>query len=399
MSLTSKSALVPGWLLLIGAMTALGPVSIDMYLPGFLMIEADFGQQGVEHTMATYLIGLALGQLAYGPISDRFGRKPPLYVGFALYTLGSFGCALSESMGWLMALRVLQALGGCGGVVIGRAIVRDRCEPHEAARAFSTLMLIVALGPVIAPVVGGWVVTAYGWRAVFVIQGLLGIVLMIAMHHVLQETHSTDSTTPFKLNNVIKGYVRLISDVRLIGYALIGGLAMGAMFCYVTGFPTVMTQDYGLSPSQFSLLIGLNGLAFMVASRWNIVALRRVGPAEVLAHYVWVPLVFGATLMLLSYITTLPLWAIVSLQLAFFVIMGRVNPNVAALALAPHGKDAGAASALMGSMQSAISMVFGAAVAAFDDVTIFALASLMTAGALGCWLAYVWVKRRERLRG
>ena len=156
---------VPGWLILVAAMSAVGPVSIDMYLPGFPSIVRDFNERGVEATMAAYLVGLALGQLVYGPISDRFGRKPPLYFGFALYAIGSLGCALSQSMTMLILMRILQALGGCAGLVISRAIVRDRCEPHEAARVFSTLMMIVALGPVLAPAVGGMIVTLFGWRA------------------------------------------------------------------------------------------------------------------------------------------------------------------------------------------------------------------------------------------
>ena len=159
-------------------MAAVGPVSIDMYLPGFPAIEREFGVRGVETTMASYLVGLAVSQLFYGPISDRFGRKPPLYFGFALYALGAAGCALATSMPALTLMRVVQALGGSAGFVIGRAIVRDRCEPHEAARAFSLLMMIVALGPVLAPVAGGFVVTHFGWRGTFVFQAALGVTLL-----------------------------------------------------------------------------------------------------------------------------------------------------------------------------------------------------------------------------
>ena len=173
---------VPRWLLLVAAMAAVGPVSIDMYLPGFPAIEREFGVRGVETTMAAYLVGIAVSQLFYGPISDRFGRKPPLYFGFALYALGAAGCALAASMPALTLMRVVQALGGSAGFVIGRAIVRDRCEPHEAARAFSLLMMIVALGPVLAPLGGGFVVTHFGWRATFVFQAALGVVLLAATH-------------------------------------------------------------------------------------------------------------------------------------------------------------------------------------------------------------------------
>ena len=189
---------VPGWLMLVAAMTAVGPVSIDMYLPGFPAIEREFGQRGVEGTMAAYLLGVAFGQLFYGPLSDRFGRKPPLYAGFTLYSIGALGCALASSMSMLTIARVVQALGGCAGMVIGRAIVRDRSDLNEAARAFSTLAMIVALGPVIAPAGGGIVVTAFGWRATFVFQAALGVAFMIAMHWVLQDTRDRSAAAPLQ---------------------------------------------------------------------------------------------------------------------------------------------------------------------------------------------------------
>ena len=228
----SRPARVPGWLLLIGAMTAVGPVSIDMYLPGFPLIERELAEQGIERTMASYLLGIAFGQLFYGPISDRFGRKPPLYVGFALYALGALGCAFANSMFMLMSMRVLQALGGCAGMVIARAIVRDRCQPHEAARAFSILMMIVSLGPIVAPTLGGWVVTAFGWRAVFIFQALLGVSLMIAMHSMMTESRDPAHVVPLNFRQVARSYVRLLKDRSLVAYSMVGGFAMAALFCY-----------------------------------------------------------------------------------------------------------------------------------------------------------------------
>jgi DHA1 family bicyclomycin/chloramphenicol resistance-like MFS transporter len=223
--------------------------------------------RGVETTMAAYLVGIAVSQLFYGPISDRFGRKPPLYFGFALYAIGAAGCALAGSMPALTLLRVVQALGGSSGFVIGRAIVRDRCEPHEAARAFSLLMMIVALGPVFAPVAGGFVVTHFGWRATFVFQTALGLALFAATHFLLRESRPESTVKPLNLANVLRTYVRLGKDRLLVGYSLVGGFGMGALFSYVTGAPTVLTHRYDLSPQQFGALIGLNGLAFMTASR------------------------------------------------------------------------------------------------------------------------------------
>ena len=381
---------VPRWLLLVAAMAAVGPVSIDMYLPGFPAIEREFGVRGVETTMAAYLVGIAVSQLFYGPISDRFGRRPPLYFGFALYAIGAAGCALASSMPALTLLRVVQALGGSAGFVIGRAIVRDRCEPHEAARAFSLLMMIAALGPVLAPVAGGLVVTQFGWRATFVFQTALGLALLAATHFFLRESRPESAVVPLHLASVLRTYVRLCKDRALVGYSLVAGFAIGAMFAYVTGAPTVLIPRYELSPQQFGMLIGLNGLAFMTASRLNMIALRTMGPREVLARYVWMPLVFGAALLALTSLLLPPLWMVVALQLSFFITVGRVTPQVAALALAPHGAEAGAASALMGGLQSALAVAAGFAVATFNDGTVSTLAAIMTAGGALTLLSYFW---------
>jgi DHA1 family bicyclomycin/chloramphenicol resistance-like MFS transporter len=371
---------IPGWLILVAAMTAVGPVSIDMYLPGFPAIEREFQTRGVEVTMAAFIIGISIGQLFYGPISDRFGRKPPLYIGFSVYMIGALGCALSVNMTMLTVMRVVQALGGCAGLVIGRAIVRDRCEPHEAARAFTTLTMIVALGPVLAPAVGGVIVTHFGWRATFVVQMALALTLMLTMHRVLTESNVTREPD-VSFGDILRNYGRLTRDRHFMALSLLLGFSMGSMFSYVTGAPTVITQNYGLSAQQFGALIGLNGLAFMSASILNMRALRTLTPGQVLSRYVWASPVLGVILLALSLLFELPLWAVVSLQLLFFVSVGRVSPNVSALALASHGRNAGTASALMGAIQSALTTCGGVAVAIFNDGTIHTLAAIMATGA------------------
>jgi DHA1 family bicyclomycin/chloramphenicol resistance-like MFS transporter len=375
-------------------MTALGPVTIDMYLPGFVSIEREFATRGVEGTMAAFIGGLAIGQLFYGPISDRFGRKPPLYIGYVIYTIGSVGCAMAANMAMLTAMRVVQALGGCAGLVIGRAIVRDRCEPHEAARAFTTLTMIVALGPVMAPAVGGVVVAHFGWRATFVVQAVLGVLVMILMHKVLRESHNVRDTQAATIREVLGKYAFLMRDRVFIAYSLLLGFAMASMFCYVTGAPLVITANYGLTPQQFGSLIGMNGFAFLTASILNMRALKSVGPERLLARYIWGAPLLGATLLVLSLLMKLPLWAIVSLQLPFFLCIGRVSPNVSALALAPHGRHAGTASALMGATQSGLTTLGGLAVAIFNDGTVRTLAAIMASGATLALLCYLLVIRR-----
>lgn len=379
-------------------MTAMGPVSIDMYLPGFPAIEQEFATRGVEVTMAAFIMGLAIGQLFYGPISDRFGRKPPLYVGFGVYMIGALGCALSVNMTMLTVMRVVQALGGCAGLVIGRAIVRDRCEPHEAARAFTTLTMIVALGPVFAPALGGVIVTHLGWRATFVVQVVIALTLMLTMHRVLTESHVTRDTS-VSFADILRNYARLSRDRHFMALSLLLGFSMASMFCYVTGAPKVITQNYGLSAQQFGALIGLNGLAFMSASVLNMRALRKMTPRQVLSRYVGVAPLLGFALLILSLAFDLPIYAVVALQLLFFVSVGRVGPNVSALALAPHGRTAGTASALMGAIQSGLTTCAGIAVAIFNDGTVHTLAAIMAAGASLALLCYLWIRRTLDIAG
>lgn len=393
MTASSSARGIPGWLVLIGAMSALGPFSIDMYLPGFPTIEREFGESGVEQTMASYLLGLALGQLVYGPLSDRFGRKPPLYAGLLLYVIGSVGCSIASSMGVLTAMRIVQAIGACSPLVIGRAVVRDRCEPQEAAKAYATLMMIVSLGPVVAPTVGGWVITLFSWRAVFVFLALAAIVIVIAMHVMLVESRDPAHVRPLSFATVTRSYGRLLLDRVFVGYSCVGGFAMAGLFCYVTGSPIVMAEQYGLTPQQFGWMIGLNGIAFMSASRWNIVSLRHSTPAQVLGKAVWLPMLFAGVLAAASYVWKLPLWIVIASQFGFFLTVGRANPNVAALALAAHAREAGTASALMGAVQSGLGMLAGIAVALLSDGTIARLATLMAGCAVLSAGSYVVARR------
>lgn len=387
---------IPGWLVLIGAMSALGPFTIDMYLPGFPAIEREFGEAGVERTMAAYLLGLALGQLVYGPVSDRFGRKPPLYAGLVMYVIGACGCALATNMTMLMAMRVVQAIGACSPLVIGRAVVRDRCEPREAAKAYATLMMIVSLGPIVAPTIGGWVITILGWRAVFVFLALAGVAIVIAMHFMLVESRDPAHVQPLRFANALRNYGRLLRDRAFVGYSCVGGFAMAGLFCFVTGSPIVMAEQYGLSPQQFGWTIGLNGIAFISASRWNILSLRHSTPAKVLGRAVWWPMIFAGGLSVGSYAMHLPLWVVIAAQFCFFLMVGRGNPNVAALALAPHAREAGTASALMGALQSLLGMLAGIAVALASDGTVARLAALMTMCAVLSALSYV-LARESRI--
>ncbi len=369
-------------------MTGIGPVSIDLYLPAFLMIETDFSESGAARTMASYLVGLAIGQLFYGPLSDRYGRKPPLYFGFVIYTVGALGCALSTSMTMLMVFRVVQAMGACSGMTIGRAIVRDRCEPEEAARAFSTLMSIISIAPILAPIAGGFIVGAAGWRAAFYFQAALGVVILIAMHYALEESLAKENRASIRIGSVLKTYWNLLRDRAFLSYSLIGGFAMASLFCYVSGAPTILPAMYSVSPETFGWLIGVNGIAFMTASRVNLRALRKHKPAAILARFVWVPPLFGLAIIAAgvfsNVVFTVPLLIVLGLQFGFFISTARVLPNVSALALASRTRDAGTASALLGALQSVASMITGASIAFLSNGTLVPLGIIMTTSVVLC---------------
>lgn len=368
-----------GWLVLLATMTGLGPVSIDLYLPAFSAIERELGR-GVENTLAAYLFGVALGQLVYGPVSDRYGRKPPLYVALILYSLGSIACAFAGGMPQLVMWRFVQALGGCAGIVIARAIVRDRCEPREAARVFSTLMLITAIAPVLAPACGGWLVRVASWRGAFWVQGAIGVLVLGAVHFVLEETHSARRTQTLRLQNVLGDYLSLLKDRQFMGMALIGSFSIGIIFCYVSGAPTVLTGTYGLTAQQFGWLMGLNGVSFVFASQLNVRRLRRHSPAAILRIAVWAPLLLGVGILATLSWFAVSLPVTIALLLSMFIAIGHIAPNIAAEALAHRGENAGTASALLGSLQSVGSTLAGAAMGAMNNGTVARIALLMAIG-------------------
>jgi MFS transporter, DHA1 family, multidrug resistance protein len=368
---------VPGWLILIAVMSAVGPIAVDLYLPGFTMIETSLHTKGVERTLAGYLLGMGVGQLFYGPISDRYGRKPPLYFGFALYTLASAGCMLAPNLTFLIVCRVLQALGASSALTIGRAVVRDRCEPEQAARAYSMLMTIFSVAPILAPIAGQFIVTAWGWRAAFVVQVGVGFGVLIAMHFVMTESLSSHHVRSLSVKGVAHTYFRLMRDRLFIGNALVSGFNLAGLFAYISGAPIILMRLFKIPTSSIGWIIGLNGLAFMLSSRLNLLALRKLQPNQLLARVVRWPILAALAMVAISRWTGAPLAAVLVLQFGFFITSARVMPNASAVALAHHAQDAGSASALMGGVQSLVANVGVFVLSIFNDGTLFPMTVLM----------------------
>lgn len=388
-----KNKLSLPWLILLGALTAIGPLSIDMYLPAFPAVEQDLraAAGSVEYTLASFFIGMALGQLFYGPLSDRFGRRRPLMAGLVLYTLASLGCAYAGNVQLLVGLRFLEALGGCAGLVITRAVVRDRCGARDSARAFSLLILVMGLAPILAPLLGGAVAAWLGWREIFLLLALYGAIALLAVYHGLPETHDTRHEPPLNLGGVLGNYGRLLMSRSFIGYTLAGGLAFAGMFAYIAGSPFVLIQLHGIPAGHFGWLFGLNALGFVVASQINARLLKTRSLTRLLHHAVWLPALAGLVLVLASFGGWLGLPLVLAGFFVYVASLGFIGPNATAAALATHGQQAGTASALMGALQFGIATVTGAMVGLWHDGTARPLMLVMGICGVGAWLAHRWL--------
>ncbi len=392
----------PGWslLLMLGGLIAFAPLSIDMYLPGLPEIAREFGASAgvAQYTLAAYLVGMALGQSLYGPLADRYGRKPPLYFGLALYTVASLGCVIAPNVGALIAWRFVQALGGCATVVVPLAMVADRFDHLSSARVLSRLMLVRGVAPILAPVLGSFMVAHWGWRAIFVTLAAGGFAALLAARFLLPETLTSNRRQAMSLGVALRGYGRLLKQRNFLGFALTGGFAGAGLFSYIAGSSFVFIDLFGLSAQQYGAVFGANALGLIIASQVNHALLGRWRPQRLLQTAliamaaIGVAGLLGALLApLLSWVPGQGLWPLLALLLpvfGFLVMFGFTSPNTSAAAMAAHGSGGGSASALLGTLQFGLGALAGALVGAFNDGTALAMTATMAAcgvGALLCW--------------
>ncbi len=381
--------------LILGALAAFGPFSIDMYLPALPTIAAEFGvtTATIQQTLSVFFIGLALGQLFYGPISDRVGRRAPLLFGCGLYTVASIGCALAPSAGGLMALRFLQALGGAVGMVIGRSVVRDCFEEREAARMFSLLVLVMGIAPITAPLLGGQVLIALGWRAIFLFLAAFGLFCLLMVWWGLGESLPKERRTREGLGYALRAYAGLLSDRRYMGFALAGGLASAAMFAYISGSPFVFIELNEVPPEHFGFFFGANAAGLITASQLNRWLLSRFSAAALLGAALNVTA--GAALLLLG-VTLLNVGGFPLLVALLFVVIastGMVMPNATALALGPYGRKAGSASAVLGATQFAAGALAGALVGLLANGAALPMTGVIALCSVGAWMCLRFLAR------
>ncbi|PTQ90739.1 multidrug effflux MFS transporter [Agitococcus lubricus] len=374
------------WLILLGALTAIGPLSIDMYLPSFPTLEQELGQ-GAQLSLASFFIGMAIGQVLYGSLSDRFGRKAPLIIGLSIFMVSALAASQAHNMHELIIYRFLQGFGGCSGMVIARAIVRDRCQPSQAAQAFSMLILVMGLAPILAPMAGSYFLTAWGWHSIFYFKAGFALVCLTAILILIPESHKGPFAS-LALRKVFNSYWHLLRDKTFIGYTLSSGLAFSGMFAYIAGSPHVFIELQGLSPQQYSLMFGTNAFGFIAASQLNAWLLRQeYNMLRILHLALWIPATVSTLLCLAALMGFDGLWLLLFGFFSYIVSLGFISPNAGAAAMAHQGHQAGTASALMGVLQFGLASTIGVLLGLFHSDSALPLLSILMVCGVG---AFVW---------
>ena len=375
--------------LILGALTAVGPLAIDMYLPALPSIAREFGTavSVVQSSLASYFIGIAVGQAFYGPLSDRLGRKPMLYLGLTLFMLSSIGCARAASVEALIAFRFLQALGGCAPIVIPRAIVRDHFDQAGSVRMLSVLMLVMGLAPILAPLIGGQLLVNFGWRAVFWVLTAYAIFWLTVVATALPESLPPARRLRQPIKEVLGVYWLLIRDRRFMGYALSGALIFAGLLAYISGSPFVFIELFEVPPQRYGFYFGTNAIGIIVASQINRWLVGRVDTHRILDIILPVAMTAGIALVVDAY-TGFGGFAGILIPLFFYIAChGFVLPNTTALAMAPHGKVAGSASALLGTFQFVLGALCGSLIGVFSNGTAVPMAAVVAGCATSAFLA------------
>jgi DHA1 family bicyclomycin/chloramphenicol resistance-like MFS transporter len=344
---------------LLGAMAALGAVTVDMYLPSLPAVAADLGTSAaaVQLTITGVLIGAAFGQLIVGPLSDRFGRRRPALAGIALHVIASLLCVVAPTIEMLVGLRVVQGVGNAAATITAMALIRDRMSGAPAARVISRLMLVIGVAPLFAPTVGGLIAGVAGWRAVFLALALFGIVLGAAVWRWLPETLPRERRATTGLSGALGGYGLLLRDRTFMAMAVIPGLGMGALISYVSGSPFVLQGEYGLTAQQFALVFAVNGVGLVAGSQVNAALLHRRSPAGILRVALPLIVAVAATQLLIASTMDAGVLGILGPLFLTLFLLGFIMGNASATALSRHGERAGTAAAVIGATQAGIAGV------------------------------------------
>lgn len=339
--------------LVLGSISALGPLAIDMYLPGLPQMVADLGtdEGTIQYSLMVFFAGLTLGQLFYGPLSDRFGRKPLTYFGLGLFTLGSVGSALAGSVESLLAFRALQGLGGSIGMVIAMAVIRDLYTGYAAGRMMALVLMVLGISPVVAPLAGSALLAVAGWRGIFVALAVIGLLFMVFVAVALPETRSPELRAQSRPSQALNAYAGLVSNSKFIPFVLVSAIMQAGFFAYISGSAFVFMSIHGLSPTQYSLLFALNAVGLIIGNQLSSPATKAWGSAAVAKGAVLLGAVSGIALLAMELTGTASLISHSALLFLVVASVGMIMPVMSVRAMAPFGANAGTAAAMMGAIQ------------------------------------------------
>ncbi len=367
-------------ILILGSLTALGPFSIDMYLPGFSGIAKDLNTSvaKVSMSLSSYFIGISAGQLLYGPLLDRFGRKKPLFIGLLVYILASLGCIYVADIDAFIFLRFIQAVGSCAATVASVAMVRDLFPVKDIPKVFSLLMLVVGLSPMLAPTIGGYVTEDLGWHAVFFILMCMGIVILIASQIGLPDTYIPDTSISLKPKPIITNFLLVLKEPQFYTYAFTGAIAFSGLFSYVAASPLVFMDIYKVDAKTYGWIFALMSVSFIGSSQLNSMLLKRFSSEQMIFGALISQSVISIVFLFLALNNLLGLYETIGMLFLFLACLGISNPNTAGLTLAPFAKNTGSASALMGAIQLGLGALASFAIGVFVKDSVAPMVAIMT---------------------
>ncbi|MGZ3750830.1 MAG: multidrug effflux MFS transporter [Mucilaginibacter sp.] len=365
--------------LILGTLTALSPFSIDMYLPAFQDIAKSLHTttSKVDLSLSSYFIGLAVGQLLYGPLMDRFGRKRPLYFGLSLYIAASVACFLSASVQMLIIVRFFQAIGGCAAGVASIAMVRDLFPVKDNAKVFALLFLVLGASPLLAPTVGSYLAEAFGWQSVFVVLLGIAVLIFLAVILTLPESYKPDTSYSLKPSPIANNFLMVIRNPQFYTYAIAGSIAFCGLFAYVAGSPLVFMDVFGLSKKEYGWVFAGLSVGFIGSSQLNSLLIKYFKSEQVVKVALMAQVVIGGVFLTGAINGWFGLMGTIVMIFLVLCCVGLTNPNTAALSMAPFSKNAGVASALLGTMQLGLGAAASFAISIFSSHSATPLAGIM----------------------
>ena len=386
--------------IVLGLLSVIGPLAIDMYLPALPAISRDLNASAatVQQSLMAFMLAFAVGQLVYGPLSDMFGRKPPLYAGIGIFLAGTAGAALAPSVEWLVFFRFVQGMGACAPMSLPRAIVRDNYTGAPAAQLMSLIMLVFSVSPILAPLSGSFVIQFGDWRTLFYVMTGTGILGLLLVAFVLKETRPRAARTGSTLSSALGAYWQLLRDWKFMGLTLIGTFGMSSFMAFLGNSSFVYIQHYGLTPTQYSIAFSVNAVSFFAVSQATGFLVGRFGLNRVVRIAVggFVAAMVGLLAVYLAGIDSV--WVLGGFMFVAFGFLGLVLPSTSVLAMEEQGEIAGSASALMGTVQMVVAAVIMGIVGAFADGTAKPMVIAFAACALAAFLITQLTLGRGRQR-